>query len=64
MTTEEARRSMSYGSIVSNLLALRDEVRETSNEEAKAIEQIVSDVMALQLHDGCISQKSMAFSRN
>ncbi len=64
MTTEEARKSTSYGSIVNNLLALRDEVRETSNEEAKAIEQIVSDVMALQLRDGCVNQKSMAYSRN
>ena len=64
MTTEEARRSMSYGSIVSNLLALRDEVRETSHEEAEALERIVSDVMALQLHDGYISQKSMAHARN
>lgn len=64
MTTEEGRRSVSYGSIVSNLLALRDEVRETSREEAAAIERIVSDVMALQLHDGYVSQKSMAYSRN
>ena len=64
MTTEEARRSTSYGSIVNNLLALRDEVRQTSSEEAAAIERIVSDVMALQLHDGYINQKSMAYSRN
>lgn len=64
MTTEEARRSISYGSIVSNLLALRDEVRENTHEEAAAIERIVSDVMALQLHDGYVSQKSMAYSRN
>jgi len=42
MTTEEARRSTSYGSIVSNLLALRDEVREISHEEAEALERIVS----------------------
>ena len=64
MTTEEARGSVSYGSIVSNLLALRDEVRETSHEEAEALERIVSDVMALQMHDGCVSQKSMACARN
>jgi Mn-dependent DtxR family transcriptional regulator len=64
MTTEEAKRSVSYGSIVSNLLALRDEVRDTSHEEAEAIERIVSDVMALQLHDGYVSQKSMAYARN
>ncbi len=64
MTTEEARSSISYGSIVSNLLALRDEVRGTSREEAEALERIVSDVMALQLHDGYVSQKSMAFARN
>jgi hypothetical protein len=64
MTTEEARRSMSYGSIVSNLLALRDEVRGSSREEAEAIERIVSDVMALQLHDGYVSQESMAYARN
>jgi hypothetical protein len=64
MTTEEAKRSVSYGSIVSNLLALRDEVRDTSHEEAEAIERIVSDVMALQLHDGYASQKSMSYARN
>jgi hypothetical protein len=64
MTTEEARVSVSYGSIVSNLLALRDEVRETSHEEAEALERIVSDVMALQMHDGYVSQKSMAGARN
>ncbi len=64
MTTEEAKKSVSYSSIVSNLLALRDEVRDTSREEAEAIERIVSDVMALQLHDGYLSQKSMAYSRN
>ena len=64
MTTEEVRSSISYGSIVSNLLALRDEVRETSREEAEVLERIVSDVMALQLHDGYVSQKSMAYSRN
>jgi hypothetical protein len=64
MTTEEAKRSTGYGSIVRNLLALRDEVRETSHEEAEAIERIVSDVMALQLHDGYVSQVSIANSRN
>jgi|APIni6443716594_1056825.scaffolds.fasta_scaffold1811523_1 Mn-dependent DtxR family transcriptional regulator len=64
MTTEEAKRSMGYGSIVRNLLALRDEVRETSHEEAEAIERIVSDVMALQVHDGYVSQKSIANTRN
>jgi hypothetical protein len=64
MTTEEAKRTMSYGGIVRNLLALRDEVRETSQEEAEAIERIVSDVMALQLHDGYINQQSIANARN
>jgi Mn-dependent DtxR family transcriptional regulator len=64
MTTEEAKRSMGYGSIVRNLLALRDEVRETSHEEAEAIERIVSDVMALQVHDGYVNQKSIANTRN
>jgi Mn-dependent DtxR family transcriptional regulator len=64
MTTEEAKRTMSYGSIVRNLLALRDEVQETSHEEAEAIERIASDVMALQLHDGCVNQKSIANARN
>ena len=64
MTTEEAKRSMSYGSIVRNLLALRDEVRETSHEEAEAIERILSDVMALQVHDGYVNQKSIANTRN
>jgi hypothetical protein len=64
MTTEEAKRTMSYGGIVRNLLALRDEVRETSQEEAEAIERIVSDVMALQLHDGYLNQKSIARARN
>jgi Mn-dependent DtxR family transcriptional regulator len=64
MTTEEAKRSMSYGSIVRNLLALREEVRETSHEEAEAIERILSDVMALQVHDGYVNQKSIANTRN
>jgi Mn-dependent DtxR family transcriptional regulator len=64
MTTEEAKRSMGYGSIVRNLLALRDEVRETSHEEAEAIERILSDVMALQVHDGYVNQKSIANTRN
>jgi Mn-dependent DtxR family transcriptional regulator len=64
MTTEEAKRSMGYGSIVRNLLALRDEVREISHEEAEAIERIVSDVMALQVHDGHVNQKSIANARN
>lgn len=64
MTTEEAKRSASYGSIVTNLLALRDDVRETSREEAEAIERIVSDVMALQLQDGYVSQKLAAYARN
>jgi hypothetical protein len=64
MTTEEAKKSVGYSSIVGNLLALRDEVRDTSREEAEAIERIVSDVMALQLHDGYVSHKSMAYARN
>ncbi|MDM8000125.1 MAG: hypothetical protein QUS33_09045 [Dehalococcoidia bacterium] len=64
MTTEEVKKSASYGIIVTNLLALRDEVRETSRDEAAAIERIVSDVMALQLQDGYARRKSMAFSRN
>jgi hypothetical protein len=64
MTTEEAKRSMGYGSIVRNLLALRDEVREASHEEAEAIERILSDVMALQVHDGYVNQKSIANTRN
>ena len=64
MTTEEAKRSMGYGSIVRNLLALRDEVREISHEEAEAIERIVSDVMALQVHDSYVNQKSIANTRN
>jgi hypothetical protein len=55
---------MGYGSIVRNLLALRDEVREISHEEAEAIERIVSDVMALQVHDGYVNQKSIANTRN
>jgi hypothetical protein len=64
MTTEDAKTTMSYGSIVRNLLALRDEVRETSHEEAEALERILSDVMALQMHDGYVNQKSIANSRN
>jgi Mn-dependent DtxR family transcriptional regulator len=64
MTTEEAKRSIGYGSIVRNLLALRDEVREISHEEAEAIERIVSDVMALQVHDGYVNHKSIANTRN
>ena len=64
MTTEEAKNAVSYGNIVSNLLALRDEVRETSLEEAAAIESIVSDVMALQMSDAFGSRASIARSRN
>lgn len=64
MTTGELKKSVSYGSIVNNLLALRDEVRETSQEEAQAIERIVSDVMALQLQEGYTAQNSMAYARN
>lgn len=64
MTTEEAKGAVSYGKIVSNLLALRDEVRETSREEAMAIESIVSDVMALQIRDGYVSRAAMGGSRN
>ncbi len=60
MMTKEA----SYGNIVGNLLALRDEVQETSLEEAKAIESIVSDIMALQMRDGYLSRASMAVSSN
>jgi hypothetical protein len=60
MTTEEKK---SYGSIVNNLLALRDEVRETRHGEADAIERIVADVMALQLQEG-YSQASIANLRN
>lgn len=64
MTTEEAKSAVSYGNIVSNLLALRDEVRETSREEAAAIESIVSDVMALQMGDAYVSCAAIARSRN
>jgi hypothetical protein len=64
MTTEEAKGAVSYGNIVSNLLALRDEVRETSREEAAAIERIVSDVMAIQVGDGYMTDASTAISRN
>lgn len=64
MTTEEAKSAVSYGNIVSNLLALRDEVRRTSREEAVAIERIVSDVMAIQIHDGYVGSASTAISRN
>ena len=64
MTTEEAKRSMTYGRIVTNLLALRDEVQETSGQEAEAIERIVSDVMALQLRAGYAVQVAVANSRH
>ncbi len=64
MTTEEAKGAASYGNIVSNLLAIRDEVRETSREEAAAIERIVSDVMAIQVRDGYMTGASTAISRN
>jgi hypothetical protein len=64
MTTEEAKGAASYGNIVSNLLAIRDEVRETSREEAAAIERIVSDVMAIQMRDGYVTHASTAISRN
>lgn len=62
MTTEEAKNAVSYGNIVSNLLALRDEVRQTSREEAAAIESIVSDVMALQMGDAYLNRASIARS--
>jgi len=64
VTAEGTGRSLSYGDIVKNLLALRDEVQETSHEEAMAIERIVSDVMALQLHHSYISQMSIAGTIN
>jgi hypothetical protein len=64
MTTEEAKGAVSYGNIVSNLLALRDELRETSREEAAAIERIVSDVMAIQIRDDYVGRASTAISRN
>lgn len=64
MTTEETKATISYGSIVRNLLALRDEVSQNSREEAEAIERIVSDVMALQMSDGYFSQKAIANTRN
>ncbi len=64
MMTEEAKSAVSYGNIVSNLLVLRDQVRDTSREEAAAIESIVSDVMALQMRDGYVGRASMAVSRN
>ena len=64
MTTDEAKGVVSYGNIVSNLLALRDKVRETSLEEALAIESIVSDVLALQIRDGYSSRASVAISRS
>jgi Mn-dependent DtxR family transcriptional regulator len=64
MTTEEAKRSISYSRIVTNLLALRDEARETSHGEAEAIERIVTDVTALQLRDGYIAEMSIANRRN
>ena len=64
MTTEEARSSISYGSIVSNLLALRDEVRETNHGEAEAIERIVTDFTALRMRDVYIAEMSIANRRS
>ena len=56
MTTGEATRSTAYSRIVSNLMALREEVRGTSPEEANAIDKIVTDVMAVQMYDRYVTE--------
>ena len=56
MTTVEAKRSVSYTTIVADLLALREEVRGTSGEEVKAIDKILSDVRYLELYDRYVAK--------
>ncbi len=63
MTTEEAKGVATYSNIVGHLLALRDEARKTSREEAAVIEGIISDVMAVQMREG-YANVSLAGSRN
>lgn len=64
MTTQEARRSTSYSRIVTNLLALRDEVRGTNHKEAEALERIVTDVTALQVRNSCVAEMATTNRRN
>jgi hypothetical protein len=52
MRTEEARKSTTYQGIITNLAALKDEVRTTSRAEAEAIQGIVANLMALQGREG------------
>jgi hypothetical protein len=51
MTTEREKQSITYSRIVTNLMALREEVRGTSSEEAKALDRMVSELVALQMYD-------------
>ena len=50
MTTEQEKQSITYGRLVTHLLALRDEVRVTSKQEAKALDRMVSDLVALEIY--------------
>ncbi len=51
MLTERERESITYSRLVCHLLALRDEVRATSSEEAKALDRIVSQLVSLEVYD-------------
>lgn len=51
MTTREAQSTIAYKGIVENLLMLRDEARDGSNGEIKAMSRILANVMSLQLID-------------
>ena len=51
MTIREAQSTIAYQGIVENLLMLRDEARDGSNGDIKAISQILASVMSLQLID-------------
>ena len=51
MTTREAQSTIAYKGIVGNLLVLRDEARDGSNGEIKAMDRIIANIMSLQLID-------------
>ncbi len=51
MTTELEKETITYSDIVTHLLALRQEVLGTSREEARALDRIVSKLVALQVYE-------------
>lgn len=64
MTTEQEKRAITYSNIVTNLIALRDNVQESSHEEAIAIDRIISEVMAVQVYDRYIREIGMGRTSN